>query len=114
MTARSDAVVAALLTQGTPGGSQWASIRRSLTGWQFVGPFLAVFALVFLAPIGYSIYLSLYRNQLIGGNAFVGLDNYQRALQDAQFWSALGRVSLFLVVQVPIMLFLALLVALAI
>jgi multiple sugar transport system permease protein len=87
--------------------------RRSLRGWQFVGPFMIVFALVFLAPIAYSIYLSLYRNRLIGGNAFVGLDNYQQALQDSQFWSGVGRVGLFLVVQVPIMLFLALLVALA-
>nr|WP_203770245.1 sugar ABC transporter permease [Actinoplanes nipponensis] len=75
---------------------------------------MAVFALVFLAPIGYSIYLSLFKNRLIGGNSFVGLDNYRQALHDPNFWSALGRVSLFLVVQVPIMLFLALLVALAI
>jgi len=88
--------------------------RRSLVGLGFIGPFLAVFALVFLAPIGYAIYLSLYRNRLIGGNSFVGLDNYTQALQDSQFWSALGRVALFLAVQVPIMLFLALLVALAI
>jgi multiple sugar transport system permease protein len=35
-------------------------------------------------------------------------------MTDARFWSAFGRVSLFLVVQVPIMLFIALLVALAI
>src|SRR3954471_7602264 len=88
--------------------------RRSWAGWQFVGPFMAVFALVFLAPIAYSIYLSLFKNRLIGGNSFVGLDNYSQALHDPNFWSALGRVSLFLVVQVPIMLFLALLVALAI
>jgi multiple sugar transport system permease protein len=88
--------------------------RRSLAGWGFVGPFLAVFALVFLAPIGYAIYLSLFRNRLVGGNSFVGLDNYTQALHDADFWSALGRVALFLAVQVPIMLFLALLVALAI
>jgi multiple sugar transport system permease protein len=88
--------------------------RRSWVGWRFVGPFMAVFALVFLAPIAYSIYLSLFRNRLIGGNSFVGLDNYQRAFTDPQFWSAVGRVGLFLVVQVPIMLFLALLVALAI
>ncbi|MCZ9346703.1 sugar ABC transporter permease, partial [Streptomyces sp. TRM76130] len=66
-----------------------------------------------LAPIAYSIYLSLFREQLIGGTSFVGLDNYQQALQDDRFWSALGRVTLFLVVQVPIMLCLALLVALA-
>jgi multiple sugar transport system permease protein len=84
-----------------------------LAGWWFIGPFMAVFALVFLAPIAYSVYLSVFRNQLIGGTAFVGLDNYARALGDAQFWSALGRVSLFLAVQVPVMLFIALVVALA-
>jgi len=87
--------------------------RRSWTGWGFLGPFVAVFALVFLAPIGYSIYLSLFRNQLIGGNQFVGLDNYTRALQDDAFWGAVGRVALFLAVQVPLMLGIALLVALA-
>jgi multiple sugar transport system permease protein len=88
--------------------------RRSWAGWQFVGPFMIVFALVFLAPIAYSIYLSLYRNRLIGGNSFVGTDNYRQVLHDPNFWSSVGRVALFLVVQVPIMLFLALLVALAI
>ncbi|MET7656865.1 MULTISPECIES: sugar ABC transporter permease [unclassified Streptomyces] len=87
--------------------------RRSWTGWGFIGPFVAVFALVFLAPIMYSIYLSLFRDQLIGGNQFVGLDNYTRALQDDAFWSAVGRVALFLAIQVPIMLGIALLVALA-
>ncbi|XVQ89574.1 carbohydrate ABC transporter permease [Microbispora siamensis] len=91
-----------------------AARGRSWVGWQFVGPFMAVFALVFLAPIAYSIYLSLFRTRLIGGTAFVGADNYLKVLQDPQFWSAFGRVALFLVVQVPIMLFLALLVALAI
>jgi multiple sugar transport system permease protein len=88
--------------------------RRSWRGWQFVGPFMLVFALVFLAPIAYSIYLSLYKNRLIGGNSFVGLDNYRQALHDSEFWSAFGRVALFLVVQVPIMLLLALVVALAV
>ncbi|WP_333738115.1 carbohydrate ABC transporter permease [Streptomyces sp. IBSBF 2806] len=87
--------------------------RRSWTGWGFIGPFVVVFALVFLAPIAYSIYLSLFRDQLIGGNHFVGLDNYTQALQDDAFWSAVGRVALFLAVQVPIMLGIALLVALA-
>ncbi|MDX3229004.1 sugar ABC transporter permease [Streptomyces sp. ME19-01-6] len=87
--------------------------RRSWTGWGFVGPFVAVFALVFLAPIGYSIYLSLFQDRLIGGNTFVGLDNYQQALQDDQFWAGVTRVGLFLAVQVPIMLGIALLVALA-
>ncbi|MFD0339802.1 carbohydrate ABC transporter permease [Streptomyces sp. NPDC127117] len=87
--------------------------RRSWTGWGFIGPFVVVFALVFLAPLGYSVYLSLFRDQLIGGTHFVGLDNYQQALQDARFWDGVMRVGLFLLVQVPIMLGIALLVALA-
>lgn len=106
--------VAARAGAGAPAGqSSRRASRRSWAGWWFIGPFMAVFALVFLAPIAYSIYLSVFRNQLIGGTAFVGLDNYARALGDAQFWSALGRVSLFLAVQVPVMLFIALVVALA-
>ncbi|WP_433795107.1 carbohydrate ABC transporter permease [Actinoplanes sp. CA-252034] len=88
--------------------------RRSWIGWQFTGPFLAVFGLVFLAPIGYSAYLSVFRTRLVGGTSFVGFDNYTKAFSDPQFWEALTRVSLFLLIQVPIMLGLALLVALAI
>ena len=88
--------------------------RPRWTGLGFVAPFLAIFALVFVAPIGYSFYLSLYRSRLIGGNRFVGLDNYASALTDAHFWSSVGRVALFLAVQVPVMLLLAIAVALAI
>ncbi|WP_172191441.1 carbohydrate ABC transporter permease [Actinomyces faecalis] len=100
----------------TDGGTRAPSRRqrRRWTGWGFVGPFMAVFVFVFLAPIAYSIYLSLFQKRMIGGNQFVGADNYVQLLGDAQFWEAFRRVTLFLVVQVPIMLFLSLLAALAI
>jgi multiple sugar transport system permease protein len=88
--------------------------RRDWRGWAFVAPFLAVFVLVFIAPLAYAIYLSLYRRQLIGGNSFVGLDNYVQLMSDDSFWAALVRVLLFLVVQVPVMLVLALAAAMAI
>jgi multiple sugar transport system permease protein len=87
--------------------------RRRWTGWGFVGPFLVVFAFALVAPIGYAIYMSLFREQLIGGNSFVWFDNYRQALTDPQFWASVRRVALFLVVQVPVMLALALLAALA-
>jgi multiple sugar transport system permease protein len=87
--------------------------RERWAGWGFVGPFLVVFAFVLIAPIGYAIYLSLYRQQLIGGTTFVGLSNYRLALSDPLFWASLRRVLLFLAVQVPVMLVLALLAALA-
>lgn len=96
-----------------PAGPPVRRARRSWTGWGFISPFVVVFALVFLAPLGYSIYLSLFKTQLIGGTTFVGLDNYQQALHDSQFWDGVGRVGLFLLIQVPVMLGLALLIALA-
>jgi multiple sugar transport system permease protein len=89
--------------------------NRDLRGWSFVAPFLAVFALVFLAPIGYAIYLSLYREQaFFGGKTFVGIGNYVDVFSDGKFWEGALRVLLFLAVQVPIMLGLALSAALAI
>jgi multiple sugar transport system permease protein len=84
------------------------------SGAGFVTPFMVVFALIFLAPVAYSIFLSFFREQLVGGNSFVGLDNYARALSDPLFWDSVSRVGIFLVVQVPIMLALALVAALAI
>lgn len=105
---------AALGTQPKPAKrAQKRGQKSSWSGWLFIGPFMAVFALVFLAPIAYSIYLSFFRNQLVGGNGFVGLANYAQVLQDSQFWSSLIRVVLFLAVQVPVMLLIAMLVALA-
>ena len=91
-----------------------AKPKRNWRPWMFMGPFMVVFALVFIAPIGYSIVISMFRDQLVGGTVFVGLDNYVQALQDPKLWQALTRVTLFLLVQVPIMLGISLLVALAI
>ncbi|GAA2032212.1 sugar ABC transporter permease [Terrabacter terrae] len=100
----------------TPRGTSGDTSRRrqALAGWGFMSPFLLVFALVFIAPLAYAIYLSLFREQLIGGTSFVGADNYVQALGDPAFWASSRRVALFLVVQVPAMLGLALLAALAI
>ncbi len=108
------AVTAAKAPPGMPAGAPARGPRARWAGWAFVGPFMAVFALVFLAPIAYSLYLSLFRTQLVGGTQFVGLDNYARAMSDPLFWQGFTRVLLFLLVQVPIMLGIALLVALAI
>src|SRR5699024_7396522 len=52
--------------------------------------------------------------QLVGGTSFVGFANYEAALQDPQLWSGVFRVALFLVIPVPVVLFLSLLAALAI
>nr|WP_245605849.1 sugar ABC transporter permease [Promicromonospora kroppenstedtii] len=67
-----------------------------------------------VTPLVYSMYLSLFRNQLMGGTTFAGFANYVTAFTDPKLWDGVGRVGLFLVVQVPIMLGIALIAALAI
>ncbi|MGO5462889.1 carbohydrate ABC transporter permease [Bifidobacterium animalis] len=87
--------------------------RRDWRGWKFMWPFAAVFIFVFIIPVLYAIYISFFQNRMIGGNRFVGVANYTRLFHDPLFWSAVGRVAIFTVVQVPIMLGLAALMALA-
>jgi multiple sugar transport system permease protein len=87
---------------------------RDWRGWLFVGPFAVVFALTFVAPVLYAIYLSVFQERLVGGTQFVGFDNYVKAFSDPQFLEGAVRVALFLAVQVPVMLGLALVAALAI
>jgi multiple sugar transport system permease protein len=79
----------------------------------FIAPFLVLFLLFFIAPLVYAAYLSLFQHKLIGGTVFVGLDNYAKAITDPQFLRGVLRVATFFVIQVPVMLVLALVFALA-
>ncbi|MGW1888793.1 carbohydrate ABC transporter permease [Streptomyces sp. NPDC002004] len=88
--------------------------RDTRTAAAFLLPFLALFALCFVAPIGYAVYESLLRSERSGplglGGAhevYAGLANYTHALHDEQFLSGFGRVLLFGVVQIPVMICLA-------
>ncbi|MEV5414229.1 sugar ABC transporter permease [Thermopolyspora sp. NPDC052614] len=90
------------------------AVRYHWAGWAFSAPFCLIFLIAIVAPLAYALYLSLYQDRLVGGNVFVGLANYAAAFSDRLFHVGLGRVALFLVVQVPIMLTLAALAALAI
>src|SRR4051794_175052 len=87
--------------------------KQHLAAYGFVLPFFVVFATMLVAPLVYSGYLSFFVDRLIGGVSFVGLENYLRAFRDPGFLAGLGRTALFLVIQVPIMLGLALFFALA-
>ncbi|KJY48460.1 carbohydrate ABC transporter permease, partial [Bifidobacterium kimbladii] len=82
-------------------------------GWLFMGPFAVVFVVVFVVPVLYAVWISLFQHRMVGGTVFVGLANYRRLLADGQFWSSVRRVVVFTVVQVPIMLCLSALMALA-
>ncbi|MFB7501308.1 carbohydrate ABC transporter permease [Streptomyces sp. NPDC056161] len=98
--------------------------RRRLSEFRraapFVVPFLLLFVVVYLVPTVYSVeqsFFTVHRSGLgLGGadTVFAGFDNYVRAVQDQDFIASLGRVALVGVVQVPVMLGIALVLALLI
>jgi multiple sugar transport system permease protein len=111
---------ASTLSAGRPASQAPPKRRTSPTkrkqyraAYLFLLPFFIVFITMLVIPLVYAGYLSLFQSKLIGGETFAGLANYVRALTDPEFLAGLGRVALFFVVQVPIMLGLALFFALA-
>ncbi|OTA27213.1 ABC transporter permease [Alloscardovia macacae] len=97
--------------------------RQNITGWAFMTPFAVLFSFVFILPIGWAVYSSFFREISEGGGAygggelvhkFVGLDNFIYAATSDKFWTGVGRVVLYTVVQVPFMIISALALAMLI
>jgi multiple sugar transport system permease protein len=78
----------------------------------FLAPFLTLFIVFFLLPIGYAFYISLFSDRLVGGDVFVGAQNYIQVWHDADFWEGIRHMAMFGIIQVPVMLGLALIFAL--
>ena len=86
--------------------------KQQYVGMLYCLPYVVVFLMGTILPILYALYLSFFKEQMIGGSRFVGLKNFVRAVNDAKLWESFGRVSLYFLIQVPLMLALALLAAL--
>ncbi|MFG2908909.1 carbohydrate ABC transporter permease [Kitasatospora sp. NPDC048286] len=95
---------------GKPRPSRW---RRRAVPYLLLAPALITFAVFKVYPIVDSLLLSFTTG---AGNATrnAGLANYQRLVDDPLFWTALRNTGVILVVQVPLMLGLALLMAVGI
>ena len=97
-----------------------AAALRWRTPMLFLAPFLLLFLGMYVLPIVFAIGQSLFtlKRDGLGLSAptlsFDPLANYARVFADAEFTASLGRVLLFGVVQVPLMLGIALLLALLI
>ena len=89
-----------------------SSLKRyyDVNGWLFVAPAIALISVFMLYPILRSLVLSLYtgRGMML---KFSGTGNLVRLWNDPVFWQALQNTVIFFVVQVPIMLALALVMA---
>jgi multiple sugar transport system permease protein len=87
-------------------------------GAAFTAPFQLGFLFLYLLPIGYAVYQSLFRTRSsglgLGGSTekFSGLANYRQGLTDHAFLGSVGRVVAFACVQIPVMLLISLVLAL--
>ncbi len=95
-----------------PARFSWEHFERKSVPYLFLLPFVVGYILFQVYPLIYSLNLSLYRKQIIGGIKFVGLTNYLKVFQDSSFWEGIRNVLIFGVVQIPIMLGFALIFAL--
>lgn len=84
--------------------------RTSLTGWMFVLIPVLMISIFYFYPMVQAFILSLKSGR--GSNlSFVGADNYIRLFSDANFITAVKNTFIYLIVQVPIMLVLAIFIA---
>lgn len=87
--------------------------RQGRTAALLLAPFVVIFAAMYLAPLGFAVYRSLFVLKRDGLGltaptlAFDPMANYLKAFADPVFIESLGRVLLFGAVQVPVMLGLA-------
>src|SRR6218665_2775233 len=88
------------------------SATPKLAPYLFLAPFLILFVMFLIVPLGYALNLSLWRQTMVGGLRFIGADNYTKAMADPKFWDGILLLLRYGLIQIPVMLGGALLLAL--
>ncbi len=89
-------------------------IQSAIEGYLYLAPTLIVLAIFVFLPVVTSFQLSLNRVAPFGGvMRFVGLENYSKLLTDPDYWNSIKVTLLFMLGVVPVGLFLAVLLAVA-
>ncbi len=86
-------------------------IWRSRWPYIYISPFYILFAIFGLFPVLFSIYLSFTSWQGLGPITFTGLANYALILSDGVFWQSMLNGVILFVMYVPLMLLLAMVLA---
>ncbi len=84
--------------------------KHNLTGWAFLTPATLMIAVMSFWPMVQAFILS-FQTGTANKLKFDGFSNYTRMFKDSVFMQSLGNTFLYLIIQVPIMLILALILA---
>jgi lactose/L-arabinose transport system permease protein len=79
--------------------------------YAFIAPFFILYLVFGFFPQLFSIYLSLSQWKGLGPVKFIGLANFQLVFKDKVFWQAISNSIIIFIMYVPLMLFLALVLA---
>lgn len=85
--------------------SEWA------WAWLMVAPVIIGLIVLNIYPFIDSIIMSLYKSQGLGPAKFVGLQNYVKMFKDKQIWQSTWNSFYFVILTVPVGVFIALLLA---
>jgi ABC-type sugar transport system permease subunit len=91
--------------------SFWQGIRKDRWAYTFISPFYIMFAVFGLYPMVLSLYLSFTRWKGVGPMEFAGFVNFSLILKDKVFWQSMSNGVILFFLYVPIMLFMALALA---
>ena len=89
------------------------TLGTGVLGWAFTAPYLIFLGAIFAYPVGYALYMSVHDYFFTAPGAivarpFVGLDNFSTVLGDPAVRQAFGNIAIFLVINVPLTVVLAL------
>lgn len=92
------------------------SRKELIEGILFSLPYLVIFGVFLLYPLGMGGYMSLFDWNAINPSqsVFIGLENYQRLVNDPDFWNALKNTGYFALLTVPSIVVVALGLALGV
>lgn len=91
--------------------SRWQQMKKARWAYVFISPFYILFAIFGLYPMLLSMYLSFTRWKGVGPMEFVGLVNFSLIPMDKVFWQSMANGVILFFLYVPVMLFLALALA---
>lgn len=86
--------------------------KTFLIAMAFILPFFILYTLFTIWPVIQGFYVSLHKWGLMGKQEFIGFDNYAKILGDKKFWGALKNTTFFAVITTPMLVIMAMVLAL--
>lgn len=87
------------------------NMKRGLVPYLFILPNFIIFLIFVVIPAIYGLVYSFTNYDGLSEMKFIGLKNYISIFKDAEFWSVLGKTSLYAVIVVPLIFVFSLMIA---